>query len=332
MENYLTIKEFADFVGISTQAVYQRLDKDLKDYYEVIDGKKYLKKSVLSLFKENVHRVNANTSSSEYVEFLQAENEGLLTQVNEKDKALQVALKDKNILLQQINKLKLELENARQENKNLVLEQDSLKKALEVLKRDNETLKSEREQYQYQYQDDPQEVYAPIESPELEDDFNPPVEDSTPVYIYPDTPQEPPEPVVDHTAEILKEREETILQLQESLSRALQTTAELESQLSQEKASLTEKDSQIQNKEKRLDEKEDTIKQLLSQLQTAQEHSQYMSTQLARANESLSEATFKAQELTQNQQILMKQQQDNQILLANNSQPKGLLERIFGKK
>ena len=58
-----------------------------------------------------------------------------------------------------------------------------------------------------------------------------------------------------------------------------------------------------------------------------------MSTQLAKANENLSEATFKAQELTQNQQILMKQQQDNQLLLTSSHSAKpSLIEKIFGSK
>lgn len=311
MENYLTIKEFADFVGISTQAVYQRLDKDLKEYYKVIDGKKYLEKSVLSLFKSNVPKDSTNP---DLVKFLQAENEGLLNQVNEKSNALQVALKDKNILLQQINKLRLELDNLKQEYDNASLENGSLRKDVETLRLQNRDLTSQLEMTSLPIGRPPQEGecqnYTTIESTKLM----------------------PPTLDVDSTEAILKEREETILQLQESLSKALQTTAELEVQISRERESITEKDYQIQNKEKRLDEKEDTIQQLLSQLQQTQEHSQYMSTQLARANESLSEATFKAQELTQNQQILMKQQQDNQILLANSSQPKGFLERIFGKK
>lgn len=325
MENYLTIKEFADFVGISTQAVYQRLDKDLKEYYEVIDGKKYLKKSVLSLFRNVVQK---NDNNPDLVKFLQAENEGLLNQVNEKDNALQIALKEKNILLQQINKLRLEIENLKQEHNNIVLENDSLQKDIETLKRKNDSLANEYDNLPLVNDNFSQTDYQEYQTMEDVVDI-----DETPVYIYPESqPKYENETMFDNTSEILKEREETILQLQSSLSKALQTTAELESQLSKEKESINEKDSQIQNKEKRLDEKEDTIKQLLSQLQQAQEHSQYMSTQLAKANESLSEATFKAQELTQNQQILMKQQQDNQILLANTNQPKGLLERIFGKK
>lgn len=336
MENYLTIKEFADFVGISTQAVYQRLDKDLKDYYEVIDNKKYLKKSVLSLFRDNVQKNVTTEQNTDLLNFLKAENEGLLNQVNEKDNALQVALKDKNLLLQQVNKLRLELDNLKQEKENLILENDSLKKEVDNLLEINENLKT-----QIISQSVVEEVSQSTNINDITDNttiieenisHEPTSKKDTQHDILPQTINVVESIPVDTNAELLKEREETILQLQESLAKALQSTAELESQLSKEKENINEKDSQILNKEKRLDEKENTIRQLLSQLQQAQEHSQYMSTQLAKANESLSEATFKAQELTQNQQILMKQQQDNQILLASHSQPKGLLERIFGKK
>lgn len=49
-ENYLSIKEFAGLAGVSTQAVYQRLDKDLKEYVEIIDGKKAIDIKALDLF------------------------------------------------------------------------------------------------------------------------------------------------------------------------------------------------------------------------------------------------------------------------------------------
>lgn len=49
-ENYLSIKEFAGRAGVSPQAVYQRLDKDLQEYFKVIEGKKALNIKALDLF------------------------------------------------------------------------------------------------------------------------------------------------------------------------------------------------------------------------------------------------------------------------------------------
>jgi chromosome segregation ATPase len=291
MENYFTIKEFADIVGISTQAVYQRLDKDLKEYYNVIDGKKYLDKNVLTLFKDTIQK-NESDNGSDVVAFVKTQNELLTKQVEEKDSLLakqsqdlQSACQERDTLANQVERLSLEIERLRNE-----ITSKDLK--ITDMNRQYNLLMDEKTQLEMSAQESPTGLDA------------------------------------------LKRQEETIAQLQNSLTKALNSTAELENQLSTEREHISERDNQIINKEKRLDEKETTIQNLLAQLQQANEHSQYMSTQLAEANKSLSEATFKAQELTQNQQILMKQQQDNQQLLleSNNSQPKGLFERIFGKK
>ena len=47
---YLPIKEFAKRAGVSTQAIYQRLDKDLKSYCKEVEGKKTLSEKALDLF------------------------------------------------------------------------------------------------------------------------------------------------------------------------------------------------------------------------------------------------------------------------------------------
>ena len=39
-EEYLTIKEFAAAAGVSEQAIYKRINKSLKPYAIVIDGKR----------------------------------------------------------------------------------------------------------------------------------------------------------------------------------------------------------------------------------------------------------------------------------------------------
>lgn len=49
-EEYLTVKEFADRAGISVQAVYQRLNKDLKPFLKLFKGKKTLNSKGLELF------------------------------------------------------------------------------------------------------------------------------------------------------------------------------------------------------------------------------------------------------------------------------------------
>lgn len=56
MEQYLTIAEFAKKVGLSPQALYLRLDKDLKEYVKVIKGKKSLEIGALSLFDVEIEK------------------------------------------------------------------------------------------------------------------------------------------------------------------------------------------------------------------------------------------------------------------------------------
>ena len=53
MSEYLTIKAFADLAGVSSQAIYQRLNKDLKKYLKVIEGKKMLSSEALTEFGIN---------------------------------------------------------------------------------------------------------------------------------------------------------------------------------------------------------------------------------------------------------------------------------------
>lgn len=46
----LTIKQFAEAAGVSSQAVYQRLTKSLQPYVVELNGKKHLKREALALF------------------------------------------------------------------------------------------------------------------------------------------------------------------------------------------------------------------------------------------------------------------------------------------
>lgn len=84
----LTIKEAADALGVSVQAVYQRLDKDFKPYLKVVEGKKRLDKRVLELNnKEDV----SSGLTNDFKEILKL----LEKQLGEKDR--QLAEKDSQI-------------------------------------------------------------------------------------------------------------------------------------------------------------------------------------------------------------------------------------------
>jgi hypothetical protein len=50
MDDYISVKQFASRAGVTVQAVYQRIDKDLKPFLKVIKGKKFLDIKGLELF------------------------------------------------------------------------------------------------------------------------------------------------------------------------------------------------------------------------------------------------------------------------------------------
>lgn len=68
----LSIKEFAARVGKSTQAIYQRIDKDLKPYLQVIDKQKRLDIKALSLFVDkNIEQDTLQEINKQLVSTLQ---------------------------------------------------------------------------------------------------------------------------------------------------------------------------------------------------------------------------------------------------------------------
>lgn len=46
-KEYISITELAEFVGVSKQSIYQRLNTSLKPYLKVIKGIKYIEKSAI---------------------------------------------------------------------------------------------------------------------------------------------------------------------------------------------------------------------------------------------------------------------------------------------
>ena len=77
-KEYLSIKEFAAAVGVSQQAVYKQLNNKLKPYLKVVDNKKMLEKSALSLF---VKEEKSNGVEQQLINMLQ-------TELNEKNKQI----------------------------------------------------------------------------------------------------------------------------------------------------------------------------------------------------------------------------------------------------
>lgn len=114
-QQYISIKEFASRAGISTQAVYKKLNKGLQPYLKVVDGKKMLNIKGLELFEK---KETNNQIEQQIVNLLQTElkqlNEELIAK-NKQIEALSKAL-DQSQQLHALDKQKiLALEDKMQE-------------------------------------------------------------------------------------------------------------------------------------------------------------------------------------------------------------------------
>lgn len=98
-ENFLTVKQFAERAGISTQRVYQLLAKDLQSYCKVIGNTKYINISALERFttkpickdlQENLPSdLQALTKAlQDQIDTLQKHNDLLTQQLEVKDKQI----------------------------------------------------------------------------------------------------------------------------------------------------------------------------------------------------------------------------------------------------
>lgn len=91
-QEYLTIAEFAKRVNVSKQAIYQQLDKKLKPYLIVIDGKKKLNiKAISEVYDKQSEEIDKEVEQEENNQLIDI----LTNQLIEKDK--QLTEKDKQI-------------------------------------------------------------------------------------------------------------------------------------------------------------------------------------------------------------------------------------------
>ncbi len=103
-EEYITISEFAKRAGVSHQALYKRLDKDLQPWLQVASGKKMLNIKALELFTVNqsCNQVYNNEMLSRMVKMLEKEldikNQQIET-LNHQVEELNARLKESHILI-----------------------------------------------------------------------------------------------------------------------------------------------------------------------------------------------------------------------------------------
>lgn len=118
-KEYLTVKEFAKEVDISVQAVYQRLNKDLKKYFKEIDGKKMINVMAIEIFsfKDDVKEVEQDFNNS-LTSALKDSLKMMEKQLEEKDKQIAKLMEmntNNQILLKHSQDRVLELEIPKKE-------------------------------------------------------------------------------------------------------------------------------------------------------------------------------------------------------------------------
>ena len=92
MSEYISIKEVARLAGVSTQAIYQRINKDLQSYCKEVDGKKTLDTAALELFKVETIQERLQSDCKAVDNDLQSALTETITVLRE-----QLAIKDKQI-------------------------------------------------------------------------------------------------------------------------------------------------------------------------------------------------------------------------------------------
>ena len=107
-KEYLSVKEFAAAAGLTPQAVYKKLNNQLKPYFKMVDGKKTIEKSALELFDRSSETTTSSaTVEQQLINMLQTE----LNKKNEQIAELQKALDQEQRLHAMSQQRLLELED-----------------------------------------------------------------------------------------------------------------------------------------------------------------------------------------------------------------------------
>lgn len=89
-DEYMSVAEFADRAGCSKQAVYQQLNKKLKPYVKVIDGKKTINsKGLREVYGKEIQPENQSVVKEVDQELNKELIDLLKTQIEEKDRQIE---------------------------------------------------------------------------------------------------------------------------------------------------------------------------------------------------------------------------------------------------
>lgn len=118
-EKYLTVKQFAEQVGMTQQGIYRQLNNKLKLYYSDVDGKKMIKADAVKLFRNELNN-NLTTDIKEFNNRIEQLNNDV-EHLNNVVKDVEQQLSESKVKLQfkdeTIVKQSAEIESLKAENK-----------------------------------------------------------------------------------------------------------------------------------------------------------------------------------------------------------------------
>ena len=122
MSDFLTVKEFADMAGVSSQRIYKLISTnsnglatDIQQYCKSIKGRKYIHSDALKLFNDDSTAVNEiqhvsaaeldnqNSLLQSELDVLKAETKALREQIADRDKTIESLQADKEYLKSKLN-------------------------------------------------------------------------------------------------------------------------------------------------------------------------------------------------------------------------------------
>lgn len=125
-KEYFTIAEFAAAVGTSKQAIYQRLNKSLKEFVKVEQGKKYIHRNAFRIF--DVKGIEQDFQGNSIKVEQGVETDFLLKQIEEKDKQIEFLQSEIEGLRKLLENQQVLLLNEQQKNAALLPEETETKR------------------------------------------------------------------------------------------------------------------------------------------------------------------------------------------------------------
>ena len=130
MSDFLTVKEFADVAGVSSQRIYKLISTksnglatDIQQYCKSIKGRKYIHSDALKLFNsdsivvneiqpDSTAELNDKNSLLQFeVDVLKAETKALREQIADRDKTIERLEEDKAKLNERLDKAETNISN-----------------------------------------------------------------------------------------------------------------------------------------------------------------------------------------------------------------------------